>query len=331
MPLEIYSWSEISGQFNENLLLGNGASIAVDDRFKYRSLKEHAIENGLFSEDVQSLFEFFRTDDFELVLRLVWQSTNVNAALDIEDNRTEQAYYNVRDCLIDAVRNIHPEYGEVEEHLPPIASFMKGFKTIVSLNYDLIVYWAMMYGNELRNGHRFKDCFPGKGFDDDWNRFRESYGDEKDISLVFYPHGNLILARDKLENERKIASAGNGLLGSILGKWANGSYVPLFVSEGTKAQKKKSIKTSFYLNTVYREVLPSFSNSVVFYGWGAGEQDRHILDQIARSKPSKVAFSVRNKDQGYCNRMNELVKQVSGEACETFFYDCASAGCWNSA
>jgi hypothetical protein len=331
LPFEIHPWSEISDQFSDNLLLGNGASIAVDDRFKYRSLKEHAIENGLFRKDVQSLFDFFRTDDFELVLRIVWQSTNVNTALDIEDDKTEQAYRHVRDCLIDAVRDIHPEYGEVEDHLPSIASFMKGFKTIASLNYDLIVYWAMMYGNELRNGHRFKDCFPGKSFDDDWNRFREPYVNDRDSSLVFYPHGNLILARDKLENERKIASAGSGLLESILGKWARGSYVPLFVSEGTRGQKKKSIKTSFYLNTVCREVLPSFANSVVFYGWGAGEEDQHILEQIARSRPRKVAFSVRNDDQGSCNRLNELVKQVCGGDCEAFFYDRASAGCWNNA
>lgn len=331
MSFEILPWSEISDQFGDNLLLGNGASIAVDERFRYRSLKEHAIKNGLFSEDVQSLFDFFRTNDFELVLRIVWQSTNVNAALGIEDEKTEQAYRHVRDCLIDAVRDIHPEYGEVEDHLPAIASFMRCFKTIVSLNYDLIVYWAMMHGNKLRNGHRFKDCFPGRSFDDDWSRFREPYGDDRDSSLVFYPHGNLILARDKLENERKIASSGNGLLESILDKWAAGSYVPLFVSEGTMDQKKKSIKTSFYLNTVYREVLTSFSNSVVFYGWGAGEQDQHILEQIARSKPRKVAFSVRGSDQGYCNWVNELVKQVCGEDCRVFFYDSASADCWNNA
>ena len=134
MSFEILPWSEISDQFGDNLLLGNGASIAVDERFRYRSLKEHAIENGLFSEDVQSLFDFFRTNDFELVLRIVWQSTNVNAALGIEDEKTEQAYRHVRDCLIDAVRDIHPEYGEVEDHLPAIASFMRCFKTIVSLN-----------------------------------------------------------------------------------------------------------------------------------------------------------------------------------------------------
>nr|WP_231489694.1 DUF4917 family protein [Halomonas saliphila] len=158
MSFEIQPWSEIADQFTDNLLLGNGASIAVDDRFRYRSLKEHAIENGLFTKDVRSLFDFFRTDDFELVLRIVWQSTNVNAALDIEDDKTEQAYRHVRDCLIDAVRDIHPEYGEVEDHFPTVAKFMKGFKTVVSLNYDLIVYWAMMHGNELKNRHRFKDC-----------------------------------------------------------------------------------------------------------------------------------------------------------------------------
>lgn len=331
MPFKIHDWTEISDQFGDNLLLGNGASIAVDNRFQYSSLKQHAIKNGRFNEDVQKLFEHFITDDFELILRIVWQSTNVNEALGVEDEKTEKAYHHVRDCLIDTVRSIHPEYAEVEESLASISRFMRNFKKIASLNYDLIVYWAMMQSNDLKNGHRFKDCFIGRSFDDDWKKFSEPYRDEQDVSLVFYPHGNLVLARDILENERKIVSSSDGLLSSILEKWATGSYVPLFVSEGTRKQKKKSIQNSFYLNTVYREVLPTYSNSVVVYGWGAGEQDEDIFAQIARAKPHRIAFSVLKNDQGYCNRVIELAKQFCGTDCEVLFYDSQSEGCWNNA
>jgi len=63
------------------ILLGNGASIAIDDSFAYGSLKEHATDNGLLTDDIQSLFDFFHTDDFELILRIVWQATNVNKSL----------------------------------------------------------------------------------------------------------------------------------------------------------------------------------------------------------------------------------------------------------
>ncbi|PRY70640.1 DUF4917 family protein [Halomonas ventosae] len=331
MPFEIRPWSEISDRFNDTLLLGNGASIAVDDRFRYQSLKQHAIDNGLFNTDVQSLFDFFHTDDFELILRIVWQATNVNKALEIDDQKTEQSYRHVRDCLIAAVRNIHPEHGAVSDKLPEIAKYMKGFKKIVSLNYDLIVYWAMMYGNELKNRHMFKDCFVGSEFDDDWSRFGDAYGNHDSCSLVFYPHGNLIFARDKLENERKISSGADGLLESVLQKWERGSYVPLFVSEGTKQQKQKSIQSSYYLNTVYREVLTSVQDSLVVFGWGVGEHDLHIIERAAKSNVRRIAFSVFGDDQGYCNRVSQLVRDEFQQPCEVFFFDAESLECWTNA
>ena len=108
MPVEIKKWSDIKDDYTGDLLIGNGASIAVDSKFSYGSLKKHATENGLLTDDVQSIFDFFHTDDFELILRIVWQATNVNKSLDIEDEKTEKAYEHVRDCLIDAVRDIHP-------------------------------------------------------------------------------------------------------------------------------------------------------------------------------------------------------------------------------
>ena len=105
MPTKIFQWSDIKDEFNGGaILLGNGASIAIDDSFAYGSLKEHATDNGLLTDDIQSLFDFFHTDNFELILRIVWQATNVNKSLKIEDEKTEQAYLHVRDCLIAAVR-----------------------------------------------------------------------------------------------------------------------------------------------------------------------------------------------------------------------------------
>ena len=51
--------------------------------------------------------------------------------------------------------------------------FLRGFDTVISLNYDLLVYWTMTYGLDIQDGHLFKDCFLGNGmFDDAWQRFR---------------------------------------------------------------------------------------------------------------------------------------------------------------
>ena len=55
---------------------------------------------------------------------------------------------------------------------------------------------------------------------------------------MFYPHGNLSLARDIYDEEYKISSNGSNLLESILSIWRRGKAVPLFISEGT-AEKTK--------------------------------------------------------------------------------------------
>lgn len=328
MTFEIVNWGDIEDDYDGTVLLGNGASIAVDDSFNYGSLKKHSIDNGLFTEDVEKVFSFFHTDDFELILRIVWQATNVNKSLEIEDNKTEEAYRHVRDCLIAAVRDIHSDHDEISDKLPRIYEFLKKFNTVIPLNYDLIVYWSMMYGMDVEDGHAFKDCFNRSEFDDDWKKYREKIRGQKSCSLVFYPHGSLILARDKIENERKISSNGLSLLDSILEKWERGSYVPLFVSEGTKDQKIKSIQNSYYLNTVFREVLSSLPNNLVIYGWGLGEHDMHIIQRMAKSGISRVAISVFGNDQAYCNRVNKIIKDEFGDKCEIVFFDSESPGCW---
>lgn len=103
MSHKIYDWLDIADQYQHSLLLGNGASIAIDKSFMYKSLKDHSIDNGLLNENVEALFSYFDTDDFELVLRLVWQASRVNKALQITDSKTQSAYEHVRDCLINAV------------------------------------------------------------------------------------------------------------------------------------------------------------------------------------------------------------------------------------
>lgn len=331
MPYPIETWQNISRNFSDSILLGNGASISIDQGFTYSSLKEHAIENGLLTDNVQRLFEYFQTDGFELILRLVWQANRVNIALDIRDQQTRLAYEHVRDCLIRAVQSIHPEYHEVEQQFPAIATFLSSFKTILSLNYDLTLYWVLMYANRINNGHSFKDCIIHGEFHSDWWRFRDSISAwDRQCSLVFYPHGSLVLARNVIEQETKLeAHAGGDLLRSILYQWQSGNYVPLFVSEGTSSQKISAIQNSHYLNTIYREVIPNIGNNLTIFGWGFGEHDIHILRRIRESSVKWIAVSVYNNDQAYCNRVTQMIYDNVGYHVEVVFFNCESDGCWN--
>ena len=81
MEQKIYQWQDIYDHFNGTILLGNGASIAVDHRFAYSSLLKHASKIGLLSQDIKNIFRSFKTEDFELILRLLWIATKVNSIL----------------------------------------------------------------------------------------------------------------------------------------------------------------------------------------------------------------------------------------------------------
>ncbi|ELD3828506.1 DUF4917 family protein [Salmonella enterica] len=329
MSFTIHPWFELAPRYAGTILLGNGASIAVSSRFAYRSLLEYVKQRESLEEDVRRLFDCFETEDFELILRIVWQATNVNKYLQIQDERTHKAYTNIRDCLIQAVRDVHPEHDEVNAQLPYIYAFLKKFNTVISLNYDLIVYWAMTYGLDINDHHRFKDCFLRGLFDQDWQRLRGMYGDERSNTLVFYPHGSLILCRDRVEQESKIHIQNAGLLESILERWQSEEVVPLFVSEGTHEQKVNSIQSSFYLSTVYREVLAEPRESLVILGWGMGEHDVHLLKRMAGTGIRRVAVSVFRGDQTYCARVNQLIKDNLGQDIHIEFFDSESPGCWN--
>ncbi|HBO5257770.1 DUF4917 family protein [Pseudomonas aeruginosa] len=329
MPHEIHNWPDIANDYAGTLLIGNGASIAVSNSFKYNSILEFARNNNLMTANIERLFDYFNTSDFELILRIVWQSTYVNKCLNIRDNATEEAYINIRNLLIQVVRAIHPEYSDVSENLQKLYTFTKRFDRIISLNYDLILYWVMMYGNSIQDGHRFKDCFLGAHFDCNWKRFEEPYYGENHCTLVFYPHGNLYLSRNLRQSELKLNADRGDLLRSILESWETGDRVPLFVSEGLKEQKISSIQGSHYLETVYRETLAAPTESIVIYGWGFGLQDTHILERLLKSNPNRIAISANRADQAYCNRVSEMITAAFGNV-EVQFFDRSSPNCWNN-
>ena len=133
MP-EIYQWRDIEEGFTHGLLLGNGASVAVDAGFSYGSLFDEAARLGHLTPQVLNVFDRLGVNDFEFVLRRLWQAKIVNQALEIEPGRVEEAYQEVRSSLISTIRDVHVSYEEATPHLGLIYRFMQRFETVVSLN-----------------------------------------------------------------------------------------------------------------------------------------------------------------------------------------------------
>lgn len=276
----------------------------------------------------------FETNDFELILRLVWHAKLVNNHLGVVDTKTDNAYENIKTALINIVNEVHCEYSKIVDQLPQLYQFTKQFKTIVSLNYDLILYWTLMYGNRESDGHKFKDCFQSGGiFSSSWQNMREPIYHQKEVTLTFYQHGNLSIFRDINNSEIKLHSDGSDNLLNVITKQWTDEKIPLFVAEGTDTKKLESIKSSPYLTTIFYEVLPDLITqkaNLVIYGWSMGEQEKHLVTQIFKGKSlGKVAISTFDKKQEECHRISMLINDITSET-KIEFFDSQSSGCWNN-
>lgn len=333
MP-KIEDWSTIADDFSEGLVLGNGASIALDKRFAYQSLLEEAKNRQFIKQDVQSIFDHLHTKDFEYVLRMLRYTSRINRALKIEDAKTQKAYQILRTALLRTVHYVHPDHAEISNHLPQIAKFMKRFETVVSLNYDLLVYWTMLCGNNIHK-NQFKDCFIDGEFDSNWERYRKPYGNTAHSTLVFYPHGNLALATDLNGRETKLTASSSDLLKTVTSEWESKEYTPLFVSEGTSKQKVATINRSYYLKTVHDLVLPKLGKRVAIFGWSLRGNDNHILGAICRGNLKDVAVSVLTSKpncKAKCSEIKrEIAKASKGKKVNVVFYDANSQECWPNA
>ena len=333
----IKDWVEIKDDYeNGNLIIGNGASVALHQKFRFDSLKEEAEKLRLFNEDISKLFIEFDTSDFELILRLVWHAKLVNKHLGIIDQKIDSAYENIKEALIKVVKEVHCEHSDIADQLPQLYQFTKQFRTVVSLNYDLILYWILMYGNRNEDGHRFKDCFQGSGlFRNNWQDLRNPIRKEKEVTLSLYQHGNLSIFRDAKNTETKVQRGDfEDLLEVITSQWED-NKIPLFVAEGTGTKKLESIKSSPYLSTIFYEVLPDLITqkaNLVIYGWSLGEQESHLVKQIFKNKQSgKVAISIFQNNQEECHRIYRLIKNEKvAPNIEVEFFDSQSSGCWNN-
>jgi hypothetical protein len=332
--VDISPWANISERNWSAILLGNGASIAIHGEFAYPSLHSVADAKGLLATTAP-IFAKLGTTDFEHVLLACWYAERVNMALGAPSADISAAYAEVRTALIEAVHSVHPVHADVAADLQRIGAFASAFPTVVSLNYDLTLYWAMLLFNAA-NGSWFKDAFHHGEFQADWGYLRRPLPPAAGATLVFYPHGSLSVARDYIGDETKIAASTGemgDLLGTITHKWSSGHYVPVFVSEGTSREKVAAIRRSHYLTNVYEEVLPALGESLVVYGWSFDERDQHVIDAISVSPPEQMAVSVFTgqsdaDQQAFCHQVLKVVGRSLAGTTVTFF-DSQSPGCWN--
>lgn len=280
-------WREIERLFSwTSLLIGNGASRAVWDDFKYDTLFDVAcdpeLENGLSLED-QRLFEALGdTRNFEGVLGALNTAGTVCDALGLDTQLLLERYNSVKAALVAAVHRVHVPWRSVSrDALLQLRAALRTFDRVYSTNYDLLVYWAVMAEHE---GEGFRDYFfSGSRFDVTNTEVWQGR------TKVHYLHGALHLYYETQGGTFKAQGSGFINLLDLFGRLPDG--VPLCITEGTAAQKLAAIARSDYLSFALQQFVDD-RGSLVIFGQGLGETDEHLVEILKRHRERHIAVGV---------------------------------------
>ena len=324
-------------------LLGNGFSRACrNDIFSYGALFDRADFNGL-SPFCKSAFEALETTDFEAVIKAlknasILLSTYEPEATDLAAMMHEDAEQ-LREVLVQAIAGSHPTWpGDIDSGAyAACRQFLSNFERVYTLNYDLLLYWAFMQEEiepplECDDGFRHPDDGPHEYVT--WeveNSFEQK---------IYYLHGALHLFDSGAELQKYTwRNTGVRLTEQIRSALAASKY-PLFVSEGTSAEKLDRIKHSGYLHRGLAS-MPKVTGSMFVYGLSFGDNDDHVLRMIEVGKIRSLYVSIFGDPDGAHNaeivarayRLSEARKARNigkrrAQDLEVRFFDAQSARVW---
>lgn len=322
-----------------HLLLGNGFSRACrDDIFAYGALFDRANFEGL-SPSARSAFEALDTTDFEVVMRALRQaaalaSVYAHDAPELAKHLLRDAE-GLRDLLATTIANSHPDRpGDITTaQYQACRRFLYHFQTVYTVNYDLLLYWALMQ-QELEPSIDFDDGFrqPDDGPEDYVTWDVQKTGTQN----IHYLHGALHIFDAGAEVQKYTwCNTQIALIDQIRDALDQGRF-PIFVAEGESTGKLDRIQHSGLLNRAYRS-FAAISGALFIFGHSLAENDDHIIRLIDRGKTSHLYVGLYgDPDSTENRRIVERAGQVTERRQEfrprvpvqVEFYDAASASVW---
>lgn len=305
-----------------SLLIANGFSQAWDHEvFNYANLLEAAD----FSEregQLRELFEKSETYDFERIMdqlvsaERVLESYGIDGEI-IEDIKKDQEI--LKSALVSAIAETHPSLPRdvTDEQYVAVRNFLVNFSSVFSLNYDLLFYWA-------RNMY---DLEPEDYETDDGFRWPEVWCGHDTDQQVHFLHGGLHIYDNGADIKKHTFKDYEGI--SIIEKVRRNleaGKFPLFVSEPSHEKKKIKIEHNPYLNFCF-QALSEIEGVLFIFGHSMDENDKHIFDQINKSKVSKVFVSIYGDEATDANRRTIANARAFLDA-QVEFYQSESTPVW---
>ncbi len=326
MPLEKFE-DKIAGLKPEkkpSILLANGFSQAWDyNIFNYKNLLQKA-NFGARDATIRDIFTKFNTFDFEKVMRAleaaeaVCDSYGVDPAK-ITEIRADQAQ--LKNSLIQVISQTHPlrSSNVATKQYECVKPFVIQFQNIFTLNYDLLLYWAVNKSDIDPVGYHSDDGF------------RHKIWENVQSQNVHFLHGGLHIY-DNGTTIKKHAFRGNAdisIVDQVRDNLNQGKF-PLFVSEPTCEKKLSRIEHNPYLNSCFK-ALKEISGTLFIHGHSMADNDQHIFNQINKSNVDQVFISIFGDEHSEQNKetMANASRFLDVRKINIEFYDAASAPIWS--
>lgn len=339
----------------KHLLLGNGFSIACKpDIFAYGSLFEEAKKT--MSKELAAIFAAMGTQDFEEVIRALQHAAAIVGVYRPKFVKTKKLLLDdaekLKTDLIQAVAGRHPARPNdiADERYIACRKFLSNFVgegengKIYTMNYDLLLYWALMHEEEDevdRIALKHDDGFR-KDQDDydapyvEWQGEGAAHGQN-----IHYLHGALHLFDAGYQLQKYTwVNTGKALVDQA-NEALKKDLFPVFVAEGDSKGKLTKIQHSAYLHHNFKsfagicQTKPRDGAALFVYGHSFAKNDAHVLNMIGRGKITHLFVSLFGDPSSEANQaIRANVDHIVGLRPKAFpdlkvdYFDASSAKVW---
>ena len=331
---------ELNKQYPEykgmNIVLANGFSIACcKDIFSYKTLFEYSD----FPDNISNVFRTFGTFDFEKIIKKLNDTSKILGIYDIDNKIVRQIEFdanNVKKELVNVISKKHPKHQHKisDNKLCCGYKFLSNFEKIYTLNYDMLLYWTLMY--KERCGEILKMFeIPNINSMDGFGRLL----DNEDLTWyktkkqnIFYLHGALHLFDNDYDVVKAETSFEENLMDTIRERLKNNQY-PLIVAEGDYKEKLNKISHNKYLQNAL-DNLKFIKGNLFIHGHSLDDNDKHIINTVNSAWNLKQIFiSVYDPEKNFEEIQHKAYAHfIDGKrnTKDIFFYDAESANVWDS-
>jgi hypothetical protein len=338
-----------------HLVLGNGFSIACKpDIFAYGSLFQEAKKT--MSKELAAIFAAMGTQDFEEVIRALQHAAAIVSVYRPKFVTTKKMLLadaeKLKTDLIQAVAGRHPARPNdiSDERYIACRQFLSHFVgqgvggKIYTMNYDLLLYWALMHDEEdvLARIELSHDDGFRKDQDDfdapyvEWQGEGAAHGQNIHYlngALHLFDVGYYLQKYTWVNTGKALVDQANEALKKDL--------FPVFVAEGDSNSKLTKIQHSAYLHHNFKSFAgvcqtKSREGTALFvYGHSFAKNDAHVLNMIGYGKIAHLFVSLYGDTDSKANQsIRANVDKIAALRPKVYptlkvdFFDAASAKVW---